>query len=563
MLFSKFSFYCTALIFTILLILPTQFSSSFAEDEYVSYAIPLQGLILEYPDKWYVIDEDLSDSVLVMFYLTDESETMLANIVVSHIGLEDEINSFDAADEIVDGMTINYPDLRIEQEGTIQIDDHSSREKIISYNVDSTQLKQHIVVTAIENSVYTFMLSTTSEDYIKYKSTFNNVLNSIEIKPETIPQPVDRIYVDDVIKAEFPENWITMKSVIHDDDTDTSMDMIMSFSPIIANGGIDNLVGIFLGYLDNDTLIDSYFTALENSGCYLTTDYISIVKLNNMDAMEFEMNCIPDGFDDEIESTAYVLISEESTFLLYYMTAEKHYENYFNEFEKFKESVHLKNTLDLSDSSVIANVYGMDIKEEHLKISSDFNLPIMLYDGSTIQNFEFDAESAQVSFQPVLNFDEFFQIDIEIDELLESPYSVDVNGEYADFFIIDDKTVDKTTISIFAESPTDTVTIKGKLHENLMESNVDIIVPTWIKTNAEFWAQDKIDDSTFISGIQFLIKTRILDVPSTSISEQVEQTNEIPTWIKTNAEFWAQDLISDGDFLNGIQYLVENGIIKV
>lgn len=93
-------------------------------------------------------------------------------------------------------------------------------------------------------------------------------------------------------------------------------------------------------------------------------------------------------------------------------------------------------------------------------------------------------------------------------------------------------------------------------------SNSSQNIPTWIKNNAEWWSQDKIDDATFVSGIKFLIKNGILDVVTTAAIVQ-DMPDEIPSWIKTNAQFWAQDLISDDDFLNGIQYLVEHGIIKV
>ena len=37
----------------------------------------------------------------------------------------------------------------------------------------------------------------------------------------------------------------------------------------------------------------------------------------------------------------------------------------------------------------------------------------------------------------------------------------------------------------------------------------------------------------------------------------------VPDWIKTNAGWWADGLISEDDFLNGMKYLVEKGIIKV
>ena len=37
----------------------------------------------------------------------------------------------------------------------------------------------------------------------------------------------------------------------------------------------------------------------------------------------------------------------------------------------------------------------------------------------------------------------------------------------------------------------------------------------------------------------------------------------IPYWIKNNAKWWYDDKISDDDFLSGIEYLVENNIIKI
>jgi hypothetical protein len=38
------------------------------------------------------------------------------------------------------------------------------------------------------------------------------------------------------------------------------------------------------------------------------------------------------------------------------------------------------------------------------------------------------------------------------------------------------------------------------------------IIPTWIKNNAEWWAAGAIDDESFIQGIQFLIKEGILKI---------------------------------------------------
>ena len=40
----------------------------------------------------------------------------------------------------------------------------------------------------------------------------------------------------------------------------------------------------------------------------------------------------------------------------------------------------------------------------------------------------------------------------------------------------------------------------------------EVRVPEWIKNNAGWWATGQIDDNTFVSGIQYLIKTGIIVV---------------------------------------------------
>ena len=37
----------------------------------------------------------------------------------------------------------------------------------------------------------------------------------------------------------------------------------------------------------------------------------------------------------------------------------------------------------------------------------------------------------------------------------------------------------------------------------------------------------------------------------------------IPDWVRNNADWWSKKQISDKDLANGLQYLIENGIIGV
>ena len=90
----------------------------------------------------------------------------------------------------------------------------------------------------------------------------------------------------------------------------------------------------------------------------------------------------------------------------------------------------------------------------------------------------------------------------------------------------------------------------------------EIEIPGWIKNNAEWWAAGQIDDNSFVQGIQYLIKEGIMTIPATAQGTG-PGSNEIPGWIKNNAEWWAAGQIDDNSFVQGIQYLIKEGIMKI
>ena len=85
-------------------------------------------------------------------------------------------------------------------------------------------------------------------------------------------------------------------------------------------------------------------------------------------------------------------------------------------------------------------------------------------------------------------------------------------------------------------------------------------IPDWIKNNAGWWADQTISDSEFVGGIEFLIDEGLISV-SSSPSSIIEP--EIPEWIKNTARWWSENQISDEEFMKSIQYLVNKGIIRV
>ena len=151
--------------------------------------------------------------------------------------------------------------------------------------------------------------------------------------------------------------------------------------------------------------------------------------------------------------------------------------------------------------------------------------------------------------------------------------------------------------------------------ENIPEPKANIEsktekIPDWVKNNAKWWSEDQINDHTFVSGIQFLIQEKIVNIsnlpdqtsesvnqkprapfvdvskdpqhyvdrynnepkykkwfddsyPGYTIEEAVGAPAPIPKWIKNNANWWEQGLITEDEFIKGIEYLVENRILKV
>ena len=86
-------------------------------------------------------------------------------------------------------------------------------------------------------------------------------------------------------------------------------------------------------------------------------------------------------------------------------------------------------------------------------------------------------------------------------------------------------------------------------------------VPDWIKNTAGWWATDSISEMEFLNAIEFLVNEKIIHV-SDKTSDK-DGTEHIPDWIKNTAGWWADDQIDDQTFLNTIEFLIKKGIITL
>ena len=131
---------------------------------------------------------------------------------------------------------------------------------------------------------------------------------------------------------------------------------------------------------------------------------------------------------------------------------------------------------------------------------------------------------------------------------------------------------------------------------NLLEeaSAEEQVIPSWIKLVAVWWGEDKISDQDFVNTLQYLVEKKILEVPLTvSVQPECgpalvldeitnecvihaesdtdgifldaveEQQKTVVTLIKTTAFWWGEGKIADQDFIDALQYLVENNVLTI
>ena len=84
-------------------------------------------------------------------------------------------------------------------------------------------------------------------------------------------------------------------------------------------------------------------------------------------------------------------------------------------------------------------------------------------------------------------------------------------------------------------------------------------IPDWVRTNAGWWAEGLISDADFVAGIKYLAQEGIIVIDA--VTDPDRDAVPMPDWVRTNAGWWADGLISDEEFARGMEYLVQMGII--
>ena len=64
-----------------------------------------------------------------------------------------------------------------------------------------------------------------------------------------------------------------------------------------------------------------------------------------------------------------------------------------------------------------------------------------------------------------------------------------------------------------------------------------------------------------------MMKEKIIQIENVKVDSEgfivIGEDLNLPSWIKTTAEFWAKNKISDNEFAIGLEWLINNGVIRI
>ena len=87
-------------------------------------------------------------------------------------------------------------------------------------------------------------------------------------------------------------------------------------------------------------------------------------------------------------------------------------------------------------------------------------------------------------------------------------------------------------------------------------------IPEWVKNNASRWSDRQISQTEFVNGLEFLINQGIIYIPPTEPGIPGPE-RIIPDWVRNTAGWWAEGKIPDSGFIYAMKYLIEIGLIEV
>ena len=91
--------------------------------------------------------------------------------------------------------------------------------------------------------------------------------------------------------------------------------------------------------------------------------------------------------------------------------------------------------------------------------------------------------------------------------------------------------------------------------EDLSSEKIQIL-----KNKAIGWNNNIFSKKEFSAEIKIMIEDGVIEVPLLDLNNLETYDLTIPAWMKKTANFWIRDSISDVEFINAIEYVLESNL---
>lgn len=235
-------------------------------------------------------------------------------------------------------------------------------------------------------------------------------------------------------------------------------------------------------------------------------------------------------------------------------------------------------TFDIDENGKILNVlaisigdYGVSCKSPGTYLnfeSSSETIPLIDYFRDTSNNSLIITKLIDES-SPM--FEEFLDEGRPVSKGSLFSCIISENGkfEYRQFGIFEKAVIEsinqEATDSIALEEITFlfSTSFEQSLEKNSIDRITEIQIPDWVKNQGKWWVSNSISDDEFINAVEFLINEGIIVIPPEEISDSDENQKPIPDWIRKTVNWWSENQTSDQEMANALQYLIKLGVIRI
>lgn len=150
---------------------------------------------------------------------------------------------------------------------------------------------------------------------------------------------------------------------------------------------------------------------------------------------------------------------------------------------------------------------------------------------------------------------------VQSEEPIHVPFNITASDSFNNPIQVE---CDKTPNSIFKTGKTTVRCMAMDSSGNIVKESFVVTVgynivqiPNWFKQTTIYWTSETISDDEYFNILEFLLDEKIIHIPQTKIPRENSHI-EIPIWIKTNAEKWVNEKLSNDEFSIGLQWIIQN-----